>query len=227
MVEPSTVLIKGIKDGLLVTLGDGDWPGVQNALIESLEKKSSFFQGARMAMEVGNRELQPVELRQLCDKLTERGISLWALRSTNLATEQTARVLGLDTKLPIPRSGLSGQLSDNTVECENGVFLRKSLQSGFKLSSQCHVTVLGDVRPGAEVIARGSVIIWGRARGSIIAGADGDETALVCALSLEPAKLRIANIMADVLPKGYSHQPVCAMIRDGEIVLEPWKAREH
>jgi len=83
------------------------------------------------------------------------------------------------------------------------------------------------VRPGAEVIAGGSVIIWGRARGSIIAGADGDESTLVCAMRLEPTKLRIANLIADLSTWKVPAQPVCASIRNGVIVIEPWKPEEH
>ncbi len=227
MVDSTSVSIKGIKDGLLVTLGDGDWPIIQNELVESLEKKSSFFQGARMAMDVGSRVFQPDELSQLRDKLSTHGISLWAIVSTNQATEETAKDLGLATKILVPRSERDSRLLDATFEGENGVFIRKTLRSGFKVFSQGHVTVIGEVRPGAEVIAGGSVIIWGRARGSIIAGADGDDKAFVCALSLEPKNLRIANYLADLPLKCISGQPVCAMIRDGKIIIEPWKAQEH
>ena len=215
MIEPTVVNIKGIKDGLLVTLGEGDWPGIQNALVHSLEQKSSFFQGARMAMKVGSRELRLAELSQLRDKLLERGISLWAVVSSNQDTEQSAKVLGLATELSLPQTGRSVRLLDTTLEGENGIFIHRTLRSGFKLSSHGHISVLGDVRPGAEIIAGGSVIIWGRARGSIIAGADGDVTASICALSFEPSKIRIANYLADLPMRTIPSQPVCAVIRNG------------
>ncbi|HWQ05523.1 MAG TPA: septum site-determining protein MinC [Longilinea sp.] len=227
MVEPTVVSIKGITDGLLVTLGEGDWPGIQNALINSLEQKSSFFQGAQLAMEVGSRELRLAELSQLRDQLSKRGISLWAVVSSNLDTEQTAKVLGLATKLSLPRVERGARKLETTHEGENGVFIRRTLRSGFKLSSGGHISVLGDVRPGAEVIARGSVIIWGRARGSIFAGAEGDDTSVVCAMRLEPRELRIANLTANITLMTAPSQPVCAVIRNGVIVIEPWKTQEH
>lgn len=227
MVDSASVIIKGIKDGLLVTLGDGDWPIIQSALVESLEKKSSFFQGARMAMDVGSRVFQPNELSQLREELSTHGIFLWAVMSTNQTTEETAKDLGLATKILVPRSERDNRLLDATHESENGIFIQKTLRSGFKVSSHGHVTVMGEVRPGSEVIAGGSVIVWGRARGSIIAGADGDDKAFVCALSLEPKNLRIANYLANLPLKCISGQPVCAMIRDGKIIIDPWKAQEH
>jgi len=180
-----------------------------------------------MAMEVGSRQMQLAEMSQLRDKLSERGISLWAVVSSNLETEQAAKGLGLATKLSFPRSDRAGRFLEPTLEGEAGVFIHKTLRSGVKVVSQGHITVLGDVRPGAEVIACGSVIIWGRVRGSIIAGADGDETALVCAMHLEPTKMRIANITADLSIWEVPGQPVCAAIRNGVIVVEPWKTQDH
>jgi septum site-determining protein MinC len=55
---------------------------------------------------------------------------------------------------------------------------------------------LGDVNPGAEIIAGGSVVVWGRLRGLVHAGAMGDDTAVICALDLNPTQLRIADQIA-------------------------------
>lgn len=135
MVDSSSVIIKGIKDGLLVALGEGEWSGIQNALFDSLEQKASFFQGARMAMEVGNRQFHLAELIRLRDELSERGISLWAVVGSNLETEQAAKGLGLATKLSSPRTEHAVRLVDTTFEDEGGVFIHKTLRSGFRLVS--------------------------------------------------------------------------------------------
>jgi septum site-determining protein MinC len=224
--EPQIVQIKGIKDGLLVTLGEGEWTGVQDALLHNIEEKASFFQGARMAMEVGNRVLHAAELGVLRDRLSDRGISLWAVVSSSPITEQTAQVLGLATRLSVPRHERTIRPLDTTLEGENGVFVHRTLRSGFKLTSHGHITVLGDVNPGAEIDAGGNVIVWGRVRGSIVAGADGDETAVVCAMTLEPTQLRIANLVANLPFKKMPSQGVCAAIHNGTILIEPWKSKE-
>ncbi len=224
--ESQIVQIKGIKDGLLVTLGEGEWAGVQEALLTSIAGKASFFQGARMAMEVGNRVLHAAELGLLRDRLSDRGVSLWAVVSSSPVTEQTAQVLGLATRLSVPRPERTIRPLDTTLEGENGVFVHRTLRSGFKITSHGHVTVLGDVNPGAEINAGGNVIVWGRVRGAIVAGADGDETAVVCAMSLEPTQLRIANLVANLPIKKTPSQPVCAAIKDGVILIQPWKSKE-
>lgn len=226
VVETQIVQIKGIKDGLLVTIGEGDWPAVQSALLSSIVEKASFFQGARVAMEVGNRVLHAAELGALRDRLADQGVSLWAVVSSSPVTEQTAQVLGLATRLSTPRPERTIRPLDTTLAGENAVLIRRTLRSGFKIASHGHVSIIGDVNPGAEVIAGGSIVVWGRVRGTVLAGSDGDETAVVCALALEPTQLRIANLVANLPTKKIINQPVCASIRNGTIMIEPWKLKE-
>jgi septum site-determining protein MinC len=83
--------------------------------------------------------------------------------------------------------------------------------------------VIGDVNPGAEVVAGGDIVVWGRARGLVHAGALGDEGAVVCALDLAPMQLRIAGAIARS-PEERRREPVpeTAALREGQIVAAPW-----
>jgi hypothetical protein len=58
---PSLIHIKGIRDGLLITLGDAAWSVLVTAFIKNVEERSSFFQGARVALNVGSNELRVAE----------------------------------------------------------------------------------------------------------------------------------------------------------------------
>jgi septum site-determining protein MinC len=88
------------------------------------------------------------------------------------------------------------------------------------------VVIVGDVNPGSEVIAGGDVIVWGRLRGIVHAGAGGDEKRCVCALDLSPTQLRIGNYIArppeDKRRRKVS-QPERAFVSDGQLVAERWK----
>jgi septum site-determining protein MinC len=55
--------------------------------------------------------------------------------------------------------------------------------------------VLGDVNPGAEIIAVGDIIVFGNLRGFAHAGATGDRSARIWALSIAPNQLRIADLL--------------------------------
>jgi septum site-determining protein MinC len=80
------------------------------------------------------------------------------------------------------------------------------------------------VNPGAEIIADGDVIIWGRLRGNVHAGAGGDETAFVCALDMTPTQLRIAGFIS-ISPQDKKHKakPEIALIRNDHIIVEAWR----
>lgn len=101
-----------------------------------------------------------------------------------------------------------------------------TLRSGQRVSGAGTVVVLGDVNPGAEVIAGGDVIVVGKLRGLAHAGAEGNEEAVIWALELSVKQLRIAGHVA-VAPEDASHPggPERARVKDGQIVIEPWGRR--
>lgn len=221
MSDSSLVQIKGIRDGLLVSLGDAGWPVVQHALMERIEQQPAFFQGARLALDVGNQVLKTVELTQLRDQLSERGIMLWAILSNSPLTETTAQILGLATRITRPRPQEKTQ-SIKAVDEDTAMLVHKTLRSGMRIEFAGHVIVFGDVNSGAEVIAGGSVIIWGRLRGVVHAGAQGNRAAVVCALELFPTQLRIASEIA-VSPEHHGKaQPEIVYIKNGQLQAEVW-----
>jgi septum site-determining protein MinC len=218
--------IKGIRDGLLVTLSDGLWSEVRDDLLVQIHERSEFFEGARLALDVGNYILHAVELSQLRDKLSEQGVNLWAVMSNSPTTEQTAQVLGLATRLVKPKPEPAARsVNPDFQESDTGILVRRTMRSGMKLQYAGHITVVGDVNPGAEVIARGNVIIWGRMRGVVHAGAEGDEDAIVCALDLSPTQLRIAGHIATTPQRRGRPQPETAHVRDGQVMAEPWSLK--
>ncbi|NJO83668.1 MAG: septum site-determining protein MinC, partial [Blastochloris sp.] len=96
--------------------------------------------------------------------------------------------------------------------------------SGRTVHSTGHIVVLGDVNPGAELVAAGDVIVWGRLRGNVHAGAQGDRTAVVCALDMTPTQLRIADyITVSPADKRRKPRPETALIREGQIIVKAWE----
>lgn len=221
-----SVQIKGIRDGLLVTLGEGDWNDIRQSLFQQIAEQESFFKGARLTLDVGNHILHAADLGALRDQLSEREIVLWAVLSNSPTTEQTAQVLGLATRLAVPRPERSiRSLDTNLAAEENAMLIQRTLRSGFRIAFQGNVVVIGDVNPGAEIIAGGSVLVWGRLRGVVHAGAEGDEKAVVCALDLTPTQLRIASHVAVPPQRKGKPQPEMASLQNGQVVAETWNAK--
>jgi septum site-determining protein MinC len=220
------VQIKGVREGLLVTLGEGEWVGLLDNFMQRITDQGSFFQGAKMILDVGNHILHAADMGSLRDRLFDKGVTLWAILSNSPTTEQTAQMLGLATRLSMPRPERVIHQNETKVMDNGTIFVQKTLRSGFKISCGGHVILVGDVNPGAEIIAEGSVMIWGRLRGSVHAGAEGDEQAVVCALEMSPMQLRIANISLAVSLKKGKIQPEIARIQHGQVVSGVWNAKD-
>ena len=77
-----------------------------------------------------------------------------------------------------------------------GQFYRGTLRKRQILESETSVVILGEVEPGARVIAKGNIIIVGALYGAVHAGASGDRDAFVVALSMQPKQLCIGDIEA-------------------------------
>jgi septum site-determining protein MinC len=224
MGDSSLVQIKGIRDGLLVSLGDAAWNVIHQALLERIEQQPAFFQGARLVLDVGNQSLKSAELTALRDQLSERGIMLWAVLSTSPVTENTAQLLGLATRIHKARPAQPELQTAKGIDDETALWVNKTIRSGTRIEFAGHVVVFGDVNPGAEVIAGGSVIVWGRLRGVVHAGAQGNQQAVVCALDLSPTQLRVAGEIAVAPERRSKPQPEIVRIKDGQLQAEPWNS---
>jgi septum site-determining protein MinC len=213
--------IKGIRDGLLISLGGGEWEAARDALLQSIDNQGDFFTGARVALQLGDRSIGPGDLGAVRQALADRDVHLWAVLSESAATRQASADLGLALELakasPEDERGIDTELLG-----DEAVLVHRTLRSGNTIRHPGHVIVIGDVHPGAEIVAGGNVVVWGRLRGVVHAGAKGDAGAVVCALDLAPTQLRIAGQIAVSPDRHGAARPEAARIRDGQLVAEVW-----
>ncbi|MEZ4591056.1 MAG: septum site-determining protein MinC [Chloroflexota bacterium] len=231
----SQIGIKGIREGLLITVPDrGSFADLLAMLRAELAQKQAFLQGSRVALQVGYRKLGKADLQDLQALFEKNQLELWAVLAEEPAVREAARELALATRLSGSQTDLNGNFLSQMVEPETavsadhppqgGLILKETLRSGRSIYHEGHVVIIGDVNPGAEIVASGDVIVWGRLRGLVHAGALGDETAVICALELSPTQLRIAEQIA-ISPdeKRGRAIPEQAAIRSGQIVAEMWQ----
>jgi septum site-determining protein MinC len=218
----SLVQIKGIRDGLLASFSDASWEDQCTALLSQIDERPAFFQGARLALDVGPQVLKVNDLVDLRDQLSERNVILWAVVSESPTTEQTSQLLGLATRISKPRPEEQRQFAD-VVRDDTALFITKTLRSGTRIEYPGHVVIIGDVNPGAEVVAEGNVIVWGRVRGMIHAGAKGNRSSFICALDLSANQLRIADEVSAMLKPQKDPKPEIASINgEGRLQAELW-----
>lgn len=226
-MQEELIAIKGVNDGLLIALSTTEsWQAVTDQLAARIDEKADFFAGANIMVELGERPVPKYELSSLKALLERRGLKLSLVRSESDTTRKSAESLAVPTDnqraqeaVPQPRPETAPVNPEETGTA--GVLFRRTLRSGRTIHSEGHVIVFGDVNPGAKVIARGDIVIWGKLRGYVHAGADGDASAIVCALEMSPSQLRIADrVVRSPAGKRKRIMPEVALVRGNQIVVE-------
>jgi len=127
---------------------------------------------------------------------------------------------GKETKRATQKSSLA---DPSLWDDPDARIIYSTLRSGQLIQSEHSVIIVGDVNPGAEILAGGDVIVLGSLRGVAHAGAY-DETGggrTIFALSLQPTQLRIGTTISRGSPDG-GKVPEVAKIEGNMIVVEPF-----
>lgn len=240
--------IKGTKSGLLLHLYERPLADSVVELRSRLTQTPDFYKGSRAVLMLGALTADPAELAAIIATLEQFGIVADGAVCDSDAVATLAKSAGLRlvaaSVAAAPRSrddriGPSGRSSSagtkahaprngngSGVVTADGAGIRYhkgTLRSGQSISAVGTIVVVGDVNAGAELIATGDIVVWGALRGVAHAGAQGDETASVYALALEPMQLRISRCIAIAPPheKRQKHAtPEVARIREGKIAIE-------
>jgi septum site-determining protein MinC len=98
-----------------------------------------------------------------------------------------------------------------------------TLRGGQSLHHVGNIIVVGDVNPGAELVAGGDILVFGALRGVAHAGAQGDAAARVHALELAPTQLRIATYIAadSAQERSQLARPETACVQNERIAIFP------
>ena len=107
------------------------------------------------------------------------------------------------------------------------LYIRRTIRSGQSISSDGNITIIGDVNPGAEIIAKGDITVWGILAGIAHAGSDGNDYARIRALKLNPVQIRIGKIFArrpdtvnlPFIQKTSEYTPEEAFTHNGSIII--------
>jgi len=209
------VKLSGTDYGLLLRLEwDSPLPQLLVELEEYLQQSPKFFAGAQVLLEVGSRPVLQQDMEQLTVVLSRYGVML----------QGVAPILdGLERHPPPPSRPMfvpSPPDVQTLVHVE-----QRTVRSGEKVAAEGHLIVIGDVNPGAEVIAGYNIFVWGALRGSAYAGVPDHEEAIITALHFAPIQLRIAGYIArppEARPNAPG-TPELARIDQNAIVVEAWE----
>lgn len=207
------VAVKGGRDGLRVIVSPEATAATATAsLREQLDRRSGgFFLGANVRLELPAGPMDLEMAARLAPVMAAAGVQLTAITAGPPAGGEDRRP---SEPAPTP-----------TRPTGDALWVSGTLRSGQRVAHAGGVVVVGDVNPGAEVVAGGSVLVWGRLRGTVEAGlAEGGDDAVVCALDLAPTQLRIGDAIARA-PEDPDRVPIpeIARLAAGRIVVAAWE----
>ena len=222
------VKLKGTRYGLQLSFEAGTpFSAIEADIRRKLETGSRFFrQGTVIQLSPG--VLSSTDESVLRKLFHQHGV---LFRVEKAAPPQPKRrrqkedVEQTDSK-PIEKTSPLPKAMPVTEE-QKMLVIDRTVRGGQEIQTAGSVLICGNVNPGAQIIAGGSIDIRGVCRGIVHAGAYGDTSAFIIADRLIPVQIRIADRIAqapdrDVKPKVAER----ASIRDGKIIIEPIERQE-
>lgn len=164
--------IKGTAEGIVIDISDIDSDIAE--LKEKLENKKFFSGSVDFLLKKKDKE----HYSKLREIIEQHGHILYLVKSEEEMKES---------------------MEENITTCENGeqtIVVKKTMRSGQKVEFDGNIVVIGDVNSGAEIFATGDVYIFGKARGVVHAGTNGDNTREIVSLGLEVTQMKIGSVFA-------------------------------
>ena len=204
MVEEG-ILIKGNKEGLNVIINLNsfkDFSDMLEVLIEKLSGGKKFYKGSTVKITTQLKLLNEKDSRKLKDVLFD---------------EFLIKDCIFEDKIEKSTTVFQGIYEGKTK------FIKSTIRGGQKVDYPGNVVILGDVNPGAEVVAAGNIIVLGCLKGFAYAGFNGNEEAFIAAYSLLPEILKIGEVVTRAPEDSAKPQyPEIARIKEGTIIVEPY-----
>ncbi len=142
-----------------------------------------FFQGAQMAVSFQGRSLNYTQEQTILSLISDTaGIDIVCVIDEDSGHELAYKRIVEKAMAELPE--------------KEGQFYKGTLGKRQVIESDSSIVILGNVEPGASVIAKGNIVVVGALRGNAHAGAAGNRDAYIVALSMRPRMLRIGDIEA-------------------------------
>lgn len=205
------VVIKSNKFGITVVLDkDTEYEELKNIVRDKFQQSSKFFGETDVVLAFEGKILTTEQQHEILNTISEvTAVNVICIVDNNEELEAKYEKVMNDAKnSPVSQ-----------------LFYKGTLRSGQVLETENSIIVLGDVNPGGKIISKGNVVVLGSLRGTVYAGAGGNEHAFVVALEMNPMQVKIADVIArssDSAPirKNKAVMPKIAYVYEGNIYVE-------
>ena len=153
--------------------------------------------GTKVQIQSLDRLLDTRQLNELENILEQVGLKVDLIitrrRQTAVAAASAGYSIQQDSSIVSPNTSSSTETIQKLAE---PLYLKNTIRSGVEIFHPSTIIIMGDVNPGATIIAHGDVLVLGSLKGIAHAGAAGSREAVIMALKMQPTQLRIADLVA-------------------------------
>ncbi|AXV18024.1 septum formation inhibitor MinC (plasmid) [Neorhizobium sp. SOG26] len=237
LTDARSIRIKG-RSFLAVVLSPDlpveDW---LTRLDDLASRSAGFFLGRPVVLDVNDLDIGKADLKELVAQLSQRNVSIMGIEGARPSLLGPGMPPALKGGRPVSDEAIAKEpvieLRNSEAEVKPApVEVRPTLQSlvisepvrsgQSVIFPEGDVTVIGSVASGAEIIAGGSVHIYGALRGRAMAGSLGNATARIFCRKLEAELVAIDGIykMAEDMAENLRGQPVQCWLDGDSIIAE-------
>lgn len=212
--KSNAVEIKGFGDEIFIIFNqESSFSDIESELIEKLYKSKNFFIGKPIVLDMKDHSFSYEECLRLKEILVDKfNLTISHARTNSAETIRNIEEIGWSVETLIQKEDYDTRT----------IIIRRTIRTGQKLKYEGNLVLIGDVNPGGEIIADGDIVVFGKLRGIAHAGANGNTSATITAIELNPLQLRIANLIRYAPNSGFepAGAPEFAMIKEGNIVID-------
>jgi septum site-determining protein MinC len=173
-----------------------------------IQGSPGFFAGRPIILDAAQLAEEGSDLRAVIDQLNERGIRVMAIEGVDgntLGRDLPPVVSGARDSGVLELTGKPKQAVATVSEPPpepDVLLIDRPIRSGQSVYYHSDVTIIGSVASGAEIVAGGSIHVYGALRGRAIAGSIGNADARVFCSKLEAELIAINGLYqtADDMP---------------------------
>ncbi len=222
-----SVAIKGVDDKLEIYLNEqSSYQSLREELILRLQSNKNFFLNSNAKVVISGRSLSPAQRREI-----KRIFSMDYGIHNVFYSDEIKKMKEAPKTYEFKSAEIEKAMQNENTEIElvsreyfdaKSIFIVSTVRSGQRIECEGDIVVLGDVNPGAEIIAGGSIAIFGTLRGLAHAGAGGREDVCVAALYMRPKQLRLSGrvVMPDDKRKDSVVGEIAQLVND-RVVFKP------
>lgn len=204
----------------------------KSQLADLLIQAPKFFADAPVVLDLQTliNNNTPVDFNALIKELRAVGMIPIGVRGGTQDRHQAARKAGLailsaaKTETPQITTRQKKPSTEIKTEKARSRIITKPVRSGQQIyAKDGDLIILGPVSEGAELLADGSIHIYGPLRGRALAGIQGDSEARIFCHSLEAELVSIAGsyIVSEAMLESHQRQPTQIYLKDGGLKIVP------